>query len=70
MSCTSYFRYEPKNPVQSTQVQKRMEFNVIHEEQEKVSNRLIISSLLGSINTFIWEGFLYKEGKPEKAKQV
>lgn len=49
---------------------KRVQFKAIPEQQEKASNRLLISSLLGSIHTFIWEGFLYKEGKPEKAKQV
>lgn len=65
-----FFRFQPKNPVQSTQVEKRMEYNVIHEQQEKASNRFVISSLLGSISAFIWEGFLYKEGKPEKGKQV
>lgn len=43
---------------------------MIQEQQEKASNRLVVSSLLGSIGTFIWEGFMYKEGKPEKAKQV
>lgn len=56
--------------VEGTEINKRIEFKVIHEQQEKASNRLIISSLLGSIGTFIWEGFMYKEGKPEKAKQV
>lgn len=63
-------RYEPKSNIEKSQIEKRIEFNVIHEQQEKANNRLIISSLLGSISTFIWEGFMYKEGKPEKAKQV
>lgn len=52
------------------EITKRIEFEVKYEQQEKASNRLLISSLLGSISTYIWEGFLYKEGKPEKAKQV
>ncbi|XP_031627764.1 WD repeat-containing protein 63 [Contarinia nasturtii] len=64
------FRYEPKSAVENVQIEQRTEFDVIHEQQEKASNRLVISSLLGSIATFIWEGFLYKEGKPEKAKQI
>lgn len=63
-------RYEPLQKVEGTEIDKRIEFKVKHEQQEKASNRLIISSLLGSISTFIWEGFMYKEGKPEKAKQV
>lgn len=63
-------RYDPTSEVESTQIDKRIEFRVVHEQQEKPSNRLLISSLLGSIGTFIWEGFLYKDGKPEKAKQV
>lgn len=56
--------------MEGTEIGKRIEFKVLHEQQEKASNRLIVSSLLGSISTFIWEGFMYKEGKPEKAKQV
>lgn len=61
-------RYEPKS--ENNQIDERIEFEVVHEQQEKASNRLVISSLLGSISTFVWEGFLFKEGKPEKAKQV
>lgn len=64
------YRYEPVGETEPNEIQKRMEFKVIHEQQEKASNRLLISSLLGSISTYIFEGFLYKEGKPEKAKQV
>lgn len=56
--------------MEGTEIDKRIEFKVMHEQQEKASNRLIVSSLLGSISTFIWEGFMYKEGKPEKAKQA
>lgn len=63
-------RYEPVGDVKCEEISKRIEFKVIHEQQEKASNRLVVSSLLGSISTYIFEGFLYKEGKPEKAKQV
>lgn len=63
-------RYEPVGVAKSEEISKRIEFKVIHEQQEKASNRLVVSSLLGSISTYIFEGFLYKEGKPEKAKQV
>lgn len=74
MFVSSFFakftRYEPMAEVEGTEIDKRIEFSVKHEQQEKASNRLIISSLLGSISTFIWEGFMYKEGKAEKAKLV
>lgn len=63
-------RYKSIGDVENTQIDKRIEFKVIYEQQEKATNRLLISSLLGSINLFVWEGFLYKEGKPEKAKPV
>lgn len=63
-------RYEPLTKVEGTQIDKRIEFKVNHEQQEKASNRLIVSTLLGTIGAFVWEGFMYKEGKPEKAKQV
>lgn len=63
-------RYEPVDDVKSNQIEKRTEFKVIHEQQEKATNRLLVSSLLGSISAYIFEGFMYKEGKPEKAKQV
>lgn len=65
-----HFRFQSKGDVQNAQIHERIEFEVIHEQQEKAGNRLVISSLLGSIGAFIWEGFLYKEGKPEKAKKV
>lgn len=63
-------RYEPVREFETNDIMKRTEFKVIHEQQEKASNRLLVSSLLGSISTYIFEGFMYKEGKPEKAKQV
>lgn len=63
-------RFEPTENLKRSPITKRAKFTVNEEPLENMSNKLIVSTLLGAVATFNWEGFLCKEGKPEYVKQV
>lgn len=65
-----FCRYEPKNPNENSKTSLNTEYVANDAVQEAPSNKIITSTLLGTISVFSWEGFLFKEGKPEVVKLV
>lgn len=63
------FSCDSKNSQNGVMIDTRIECETF-ELTEKASNRLTASTFTGTINNFQFEGFQFKEGKPELIKQV
>lgn len=64
------FSCDPKNSMNDAIIDTRIECDASNGTKEKANNRLIASAFTGTINCFQFEGFQFKEGKPELIKQV
>lgn len=64
------FRYAPKERVGNRKLATRIAHSVRDVVQENLINKFIVGSLVGTLSSFMCEGFLCKEGKPETVRQV
>lgn len=64
------FQYTPMGNSANRELITRIEHSVSDVAQENLVNKFIVGSLVGTISSFICEGFLCKEGKPEYVRQV
>lgn len=64
------FSCDSRNSPNGVMIDTRIECEASYELTERASNRLTASTFTGTINNFQFEGFQFKEGKPESIKQV
>lgn len=64
------FRYTPVKRVANRKSSTRVAHSMREVLQENLVNKFIVGSLAGTLTSFMCEGFLCKDGKPEVVKQT